>query len=140
MEDVKFRDLCDVVGRNNCSRAPKRAARSDGGKRSDCCCQKVAKPRDTGGILDRVSIVVCRRLISKLTHMYCVVLLSNWGWADDAVHLGKCTDWGSMHQSAELSLLLNISTTSVLESLVHHSLRAPTLCLSVFNGFTRCGM
>jgi hypothetical protein len=41
-----------AFGWKNCSRAPKRAARSDDGKRNECWPRKPAKPRDTGAIVE----------------------------------------------------------------------------------------
>jgi hypothetical protein len=54
MEDVKDREFRKAFGWKYWSRVPKRAARNDDGRRKDWWWKKPAKPRETGGMPDRV--------------------------------------------------------------------------------------
>jgi hypothetical protein len=58
MEEVNDRELRVAFGLKNCSRFPKSAARNDDGNRREWWWKKPAKPREIGGMLYFVSLIV----------------------------------------------------------------------------------
>jgi hypothetical protein len=110
---VKDREFRIAFGWKNCSRVPKRAARSDDGKRNEFWWRKPVKPRETGAIVGNTwdassRRVLCKHYCAKEANAQLQLSLRRVEWLEGKSHGGPCAGTPKL-----LSLLLlNISTTS----------------------------